>query len=67
MNEYKLIPLTQGQYKNVFQITENCWKAQIVVDRKTIYLGTRKTAELAYNELYVSAALKYHGEFARLV
>ena len=41
------------------------WMAQIGIDRRKIYLGYYETPELAalaYNE----AALKYHGDFARL-
>lgn len=44
---------------------KNPWRAVIVVNRKTIYLGafkTTKEAALAYNQ----AAPLYHGEFARL-
>lgn len=41
------------------------WRAAISVNGKRIYIGafgTQKEAALAYNE----AAIKYHGEFARL-
>jgi hypothetical protein len=40
------------------------WQAEIAVDGKRIYLGTRKTAEAAH-ELYREAAQRLHGEFAR--
>jgi hypothetical protein len=42
----------------------NKWEAQIAVNGKKIYLGIRSTPEAAH-ALYCSAALKYHGEFAR--
>lgn len=44
----------------------NRWKVRINVEKKEIYIGLYKTrveAVRAYNE----AAIKYHGEFARLV
>jgi AP2 domain-containing protein/HNH endonuclease len=41
------------------------WRAEIRVNGKRIYLGLFNTPELAY-ESYCAAALKYHGEFARL-
>ena len=45
---------------------DNCgFKAAISVDGVPMYLGHRKTALAAYLELYVPAAIKYHGEFAR--
>ena len=40
--------------------------AQIKVNGKDIHLGYRSSAQAAYEELYVPAALKYHGDFARL-
>jgi len=40
--------------------------AFITVNNILTYLGYRKTAEAAWRELYVPAALKYHGEFARI-
>lgn len=52
-------------YKNVYRMSENCWKSVITVDGKSIHLGCRATAELAYVELYLPAVAKYHGEFAR--
>lgn len=42
------------------------WIAEIVKDGKRTHLGTRSTAQAAYLELYVPAAEKLHGEFARL-
>ena len=41
------------------------WTARICVDRKRIHLGHFPTPELAF-EAYKLAALKMHGEFARL-
>lgn len=52
-------------YKGVHR-NGNSYIAQIRVDGKRMYLGRRSTAEAAWRELYVPAALEYHGEFARL-
>lgn len=41
------------------------WMSRIVIDYKTIYLGLF-TSELDAARAYNEAALKYHGEFARL-
>lgn len=52
-------------YKGVFRNSKSTWSSRIVSDGKNKYLGSFKSKEeaaLAYNE----AALKYHGEFARL-
>lgn len=40
------------------------WVAQIVVNKKNIYLGSSANAEIAA-ELYRKAAAEFHGEFAR--
>ncbi len=51
-------------YKGVYK-TNNTWQSSITTNNKNIYLGIFKTdtlAAIAYNE----AALKYHGEFAKL-
>jgi hypothetical protein len=42
------------------------YMARIAHGGKELYLGQRDTAKAAYEELYVPAALKYHGEFACL-
>ena len=39
--------------------------AQIQIDGRHIYLGRRKTAKSAHEELYIPASIKYHGEFHR--
>jgi hypothetical protein len=41
------------------------WTAQICVNYKKIYLGSYKNIDEAH-AAYTAAALKYHGEFARL-
>ena len=42
------------------------FQAFIGVGGKSLFLGRRNTAESAWSELYVPAALKHHGEFARV-
>jgi len=44
----------------------NIWEAAIKVHGRTVYLGTRSTAEAAWRELYVPAVIKFHGEFANI-
>ena len=46
--------------------SRDTYTAHICVNKKQINLGRRKTAEAAYRELYVPAALRLHGEFANL-
>lgn len=41
------------------------WKAQILINKKHIYLGYFDTKELAY-QAYVTACKKYHKEFAKV-
>lgn len=55
---------TSGFKGVVFIKRENKWLAQIKVDGKQLRLGTRPSAKQAYHDLYVPAAIKYHGEFA---
>lgn len=53
-------------YKGVcFHKRTGRWQANIQVDGVFMYLGLRKTPELAY-ALYCEAAAKYHGDFARV-
>ena len=64
-NSIKHIDNTSG-YKGVFWIkNEKKWRAQIVYNKKQICISlfdTKLEAAYAYNQ----AALKYHGEFAKL-
>jgi hypothetical protein len=50
-------------YKGVSR-SGNVWRAYIVVERKQIHLGCRADPVEAH-ALYVAAAKKYYGEFAR--
>lgn len=53
-------------YKGVnFVKGKGVYEAKIMLDKKKIYLGVRKTAKEAYEELYVPASRKYHGQFSR--
>lgn len=53
-----------SQYKGVAPKRQK-WRAQIVVDRKEIYLGVFSSEEEAAHA-YDKAARQYHGEFALL-
>lgn len=46
--------------------SSNPWRAKIHVDGMKIELGSFKTAEMAY-AAYCNAAIRLHGEFARLI
>lgn len=46
-------------------VNSSSFRARIMIDGKRVHLGVRSTAEAAYRELYVPAAKKYYGEFAR--
>lgn len=57
----------QSGYKGVtLHKKSGLYMAKITAYGKFIYLGYRKTAEAAYRELYVPAAMLYHGKFAYL-
>ena len=56
---------TSSKYKGVDILKNKMWRAIIMTDEKSLYLGiftTQEDAARAYNE----AAVKYHGEFACL-
>jgi hypothetical protein len=66
-NACNMRKLAHRKYKGICLLTDRykCWQARIRVEGKLIRLGnfyTELEAVRAYNE----AALKYHGEFARL-
>lgn len=56
----------KGRLKGAFTHPDfgNRWHAQIVVDRKQIYLGSFKSEQEAH-DAYCRASQKYHGEFSR--
>lgn len=60
---------TKSGYKGVYKFQKRrgtkIWCAEITVNNKKIRLGYFYTAEDAY-KAYCDAAVKYHGEFARL-
>lgn len=41
------------------------YRARIMINGKRVHLGVRRTAKAAHDELFVPAALKHYGEFAR--
>jgi hypothetical protein len=54
-------------YKGVCWVkSKNLWMATISLNGKNKYLGLRKSAEQAYRELYMPAAIEHYGEFACL-
>jgi hypothetical protein len=59
-------PGTSSKYLGVsWSVRDEVWRAQLTKDQKHVYIGQFKRetdAAKAYNK----AALKYHGEFARL-
>lgn len=53
-------------YKGVDPVANSkSFRARIMIDGIRVHLGVRSTAESAHRELYVPAAKKYYGEFAR--
>lgn len=65
-NKRKYKNNTSG-YKGVYYHTASgLWMAVIWSNGARISLGSRKDPEVAWRELYVPAALKYHGDRARV-
>lgn len=63
-NQKKRCNNTSG-YKGVsWHKRDHVWQANIFFDGNAIYLGSFNSAEEAH-EAYKTAAIKYHGEFAR--
>jgi len=61
---FKGVSIVRGR-KGAPLLSGKIWKAMIMADRKYIYLGVFISAEEAA-KAYDRAALKHHGEFARL-
>jgi len=51
-------------YKGIYP-SKKGYRAQIYLNGKQIYLGTRSTPEEAHH-LYIEASTKYHGDFGRV-
>lgn len=52
-------------FKGVSRVSDNCFMAEIKANGERVYLGCRRTPELA-SELYKEAAIRLHGSFACL-
>lgn len=63
-NQRKRIASRSG-FKGVTLRPNGMFQARIRFDGKLFCLGDRSTAEAAHRELYVPAARRLHGEFAR--
>ena len=57
--------LNKSGFKGVHARGPNSFAAQIGVNGEKLWLGTRPTAQRAWEELYVPASRKYHQEFGR--
>jgi hypothetical protein len=55
----------KGKFKGVWQVKSGVWRSQISANRRRIEVGTFPTEEEAARA-YDAAALKHHGEFAKL-
>ena len=65
MNQ-KIRKNTSSEYKGVYyKKRDKCWEAQIGINNCPKYLGNY-SSEIEAAKIYNKAALKYHGEFARL-
>lgn len=64
-NSRRPVTNTSGYKGVILSVYKNSYIAQIQINGKHIKLGERSTAKAAHDELYVPAALKLHGKFAR--
>lgn len=64
-NHRKRVDNTSGYIGAFYHKNSGWYYSFIVVNNERIYLGTRRTAKEAHEELYVPAAIKYHKDFSR--
>lgn len=64
-NHKKRVDNTSGYIGAFYHKPSGWYYSFITVNNERIYLGIRRTAKEAHEDLYVPAALEYHGDFSR--